>query len=299
MDLFSILIANYNNGIYFKDCFDSIIWQSYPHWEAIIVDDCSSDDSVDIIEGLIKNDNRFSLYKNEKNEGCGYTKRKCVALAKGKYCGFLDPDDIITQDAVEEMIKAHRQHPAASLINSDNLLCDENLKPVGLNPNVRKLKSGENLIDDIKISAFASFKKEAYDKTVGINEVYKKAVDHDLYLKLDEVGELDYVSKPLYKYRFNPNGISQNCNGIKANQWSILAKIEAHDRRKLIPGIYNISGKEADRLKKTWYTRELYFLRKDGEKEKLQRLLRRALTDYPSLLFKRSYIAHLVREFLK
>ncbi len=48
--LFSILIANYNNGHFFKDCYQSIIAQTYANWEAIIVDDCSSDDSVTVIK---------------------------------------------------------------------------------------------------------------------------------------------------------------------------------------------------------------------------------------------------------
>ena len=55
----SILIANYNNGRYFKQCYDSLLEQSYTNWEAIIVDDCSTDNSVDIIKQLIKGNNRF------------------------------------------------------------------------------------------------------------------------------------------------------------------------------------------------------------------------------------------------
>ena len=53
--LFSLLIANYNNGIFFKDCYDSIISQTYTNWEVIVVDDASKDNSVELIQNIIGN----------------------------------------------------------------------------------------------------------------------------------------------------------------------------------------------------------------------------------------------------
>lgn len=74
--LFSILIAQYNNGKYFEDCYKSIMAQTYPNWEAIIVDDCSTDDSVEQMRKIVGNDPRFKIFVNEENKGCGYTKRR-------------------------------------------------------------------------------------------------------------------------------------------------------------------------------------------------------------------------------
>src|SRR5690348_4514160 len=101
---FSILIANYNNGKYFKDCYDSIIAQSYNNWEAIIIDDKSTDNSIELINRLIRLDPRFKLIENDKNYGCGYTKRRCVELSSGEVCGFLDPDDALENEALEVMV---------------------------------------------------------------------------------------------------------------------------------------------------------------------------------------------------
>src|ERR1700690_716768 len=98
---FSVLIANYNNGKYFKDCYDSLISQTYNNWEEIILDYKSTDDSLEVIKTLIKEDERFKLFENEKNYGCGYTKRKCAELATGEICGFVDPDDAIVPEALE------------------------------------------------------------------------------------------------------------------------------------------------------------------------------------------------------
>ena len=65
---FSVLIAHFNNSKYFKDCYDSLLLQTSQNWEAIILDDFSNPEELENVENLIKNDNRFQLYKNKKNQ---------------------------------------------------------------------------------------------------------------------------------------------------------------------------------------------------------------------------------------
>ena len=96
---FSILIANYNNGKFFQDCYKSILQQTYHNWEVVILDDASTDNSVEVIKNIIQNDSRFRWYENEKNEGVGFTKGKLIELAEGEICGYLDPDDAILPNA--------------------------------------------------------------------------------------------------------------------------------------------------------------------------------------------------------
>lgn len=86
----SILIANYNNGHFFKDCYDSLINQTLQEFEVVVLDDCSSDDSFEVIQNIIKKDDRFKLFKNDTNRKVGFTKRKLVELANSEICGFLD-----------------------------------------------------------------------------------------------------------------------------------------------------------------------------------------------------------------
>lgn len=105
--LVSIVIPNYNRANLIGETLDSIIQQTYENWECIIVDDCSTDDSLQLIEGITKGDPRIKIFLNNNNQGVGFTKKRCIELATGDICAFVDPDDAITSDALEIMTKAH------------------------------------------------------------------------------------------------------------------------------------------------------------------------------------------------
>ena len=124
---FSILIANYNNGKFFKDCYDSILAQEYKNWETIIVDDKSTDDSVEVIKKIIGTDGRFKFYENNSNYGVGVTKAKLIELANGEVCGYLDPDDIIKPKALKSAVETLQKDPKIVLTYSRLAKCDENL----------------------------------------------------------------------------------------------------------------------------------------------------------------------------
>ena len=98
--LFSVLIANYNNGRFLQEAIDSVLAQTYSNWEVVIVDDGSTDESRRVYDQF-KEDDRIRVYYNGDNKGCGYTKKHCAKLAKGEVCGFLDPDDVILAEALE------------------------------------------------------------------------------------------------------------------------------------------------------------------------------------------------------
>jgi glycosyltransferase involved in cell wall biosynthesis len=233
MSLFSIVIANYNNGKYFKDCFESILVQTCQNFEVIIVDDASTDNSVELIQELIATDSRFSLYQNEFNKGCGYTKRRGAELVKGELFAFLDPDDAILPHALEVMIEAHDQNADCSIVYSKLFLCDDKLNITSVQEGNRKVAS-HNLnyfnIDGF-ITQFSSFKTAYYKQTEGIDASLPRAVDQDLYAKLYEKGAVHYIDEALYKYRIHQQGISTFDNRDKAFFWFWVVIINAAKRR--------------------------------------------------------------------
>jgi glycosyltransferase involved in cell wall biosynthesis len=231
--LFSILIANYNNGSFFKDCYASIISQTYQDFEVIIVDDASTDNSVEVIQNLIEDDKRFKLFFNKKNKGCGYTKKKCATLASGEICGFVDPDDAIVASALEKMVTAFIVNPNICFVSSKYYLTDLSLNIIGKGTHGEKLPFGMSYLTygNGAITHFCSFKKSSYLKTKGIDSKFKRAVDQDLYYKLEEVGCHLFLNDFLYYYRINSNSISANTNLFKAEYWHIVAKEDAFVRR--------------------------------------------------------------------
>lgn len=236
--LFSVLIANHNNAKYLMDAINSIYDQSYKKWEIILVDDGSTDNSCELYKQLEHNP-KIHIFHNDENKGCGFTKRRCVDLANGDLCGFVDSDDKITPDALSTMVAAHIDHPECSLIYSQFYYTNQFFEISHISSHQRQL-SKENTFLDMPfsgaISHFATFKTERYRQTEGIYPLLSTAVDIDLYLKLEEVGSTLFIPKPLYYYRTNTgNNISLGDNTLKAMLCDIVTRMNAFHRRGINP----------------------------------------------------------------
>lgn len=234
--LFSVLIANYNNGRFLQEAIDSVLGQTFPDWEVIIVDDASTDDSPSIYEKYAS-DGRFRIYRNEKNSGCGFTKRKCIKLAEGELCGFLDSDDALMPNALEVMVGAHAEHPECSLIYSTCYrYSGDKDADMPIWDFIGPIPEASDFLIFRKrlVSHFVSFKKAYYNRTVGIDRTLLCAEDRDLYYKLEEVGKLLHLPVPLYYYRVNNvNSVSIGTEekDIRAHHYSVCAELNAICRR--------------------------------------------------------------------
>ena len=232
---FSILIANYNNGKYFEDCYKSILLQNYENWEAVIVDDASADNSIEIIKQLIHNDSRFLLFENSKNEGVGFTKAKLIDLAKGEICGYLDPDDTLGSNALQASINTFTKNKKVVLTYSRLVKCDENLNPISEFKSAMQVPNGDACFFNcpIQIAPFVAFKKSVYEQCEKMNPEFRIAEDQDLYYKMYEKGNVKYIDQADYFYRSHQGGISQNEN--KQSSYEYWAKVifSAMKRRNL------------------------------------------------------------------
>ena len=244
--MFSILIAHYNNFEYFKQCYDSLKKQTYQDFEIIVVDDCSTDDSFEKIQNYCNGDSRVKFFQNSENKGVGFTKKRCVEEASGEICGFVDPDDALTEDAIELSVKAHNNDCIATY--SQFYLCDENLKIKKIFKKTTKVKNNNPLFFNIhfEVAHFFTFKKEAYLRTEGINPNYKVAEDIDYILKLYEIGSFQFIKKPLYLYRIHKTGLSHDETKIKIKNETWHNVILNATKRRNIKKLY---GKEVDSIK--------------------------------------------------
>ena len=258
--LFSILVANYNNGKFFKDCHNSIISQTYQNWEVIIIDDASTDNSVEIIKDIIGSDNRFKLYLNAENRGCGYTKARCVKFANGELCGFLDPDDSLIKSALEIMQREHLLNPNVSIIFSRKYICDQHLN-ILQESSIKKIPESKSYLtySQHEPEHFTTFKIKYYHETIGIDSSILRCVDQDLNFKMEEVGDIKFIEDILYNYRIHKATLS-NSGHYKAVYWHFYVIKTASDRR-------NINGEDVANNILTRYISSSFQTGKDSVKQ--------------------------------
>ncbi len=255
MELFSVIVANYNNGKYLPELIESVKSQTYTSWELIISDDKSTDDSLEIIEPYLS-DRRIKLIRHKTNMGAAAAFRSACEAATGIYVGMLGADDALLPGAIESVVSVHQKYTEASLVYTNYFQCDETLKIIRIGEISKEPIPGK-LIYNFFVSNFATFKKSKYTETEGFNPFFKRALDQDIFLKLDEVGDIVYLPEPLYLYRSNLNGISQGTNGILATQYHIQAVVHAYYRRKK-SGYNNISYREYRELLVEYCMKEIH-----------------------------------------
>lgn len=102
MQLVSIIMPAYNCERFIAEAIRSVLAQTYTDWELIIVDDCSTDNTAQIVASF--DDTRIVYQRNEKNVGAALTRNKALQIAKGHYIAFLDADDLWTPEKLEHQI---------------------------------------------------------------------------------------------------------------------------------------------------------------------------------------------------
>lgn len=263
--LFSVLIANYNDGRYLSEALDSVRQQTYENWQVVIVDDGSTDTSFEIYKAL-ENDARFKVVLNDENRGCTYTKKCCIDLADGELCGFLDADDALLPDALEIMVKIHEEKQHSSVVITRHYDCDAQMNVVG-ESRLLELKDGESYLEhaDYQPEHFVSFKKEKYNLTQGLNPHNRIGDDQELLMLLEEVGDFVVEDAFTYKYRQQPNSMIHK-RSDECIYWNARVFHEACLRRGLDPQIAvnyyldylkNVRG-EAEWLSEERTTKKIY-----------------------------------------
>lgn len=216
----SIVMPAYNVEKYIAAAIDSIILQTYTDWELIIVDDCSTDKTINIIEKYIKKDKRITLIRRERNSGgCRRPRFDAIIAAKGDYICNIDSDDTIEKSYLEKLI-TRQQETNSDIVLSKIIICNE-LQEVGKTTipkasyDLRKIMSGESAcketIGEWKISvsgwlAKASICKSYIEKecNYNFNGGFSDEVDQRKILLLaDRVA----MSDAYYFYRQQNNSI--------------------------------------------------------------------------------------------
>ncbi len=204
---FSLIMRNYNKGPYIRQAIESVLAQTVSDWELIIVDDASTDNSVEIMESYLS-DPRIRLIRHPVQRGASQAILTGAAAVRAEVFGELDSDDALLPRALERMLEAHEAHPECGFIYAQHILCDRDLKPIRLGfcrpipPDQTTLEAGGF------ISAFRTYKRKDYFRTPMHDVELESAEDKDIYHKMEEVTGIWFVPEPLYLIRQLPNSLS-------------------------------------------------------------------------------------------
>ena len=111
MELVSIIMPAYNCADFIADSIRSVLAQTYTNWELLIVDDCSTDRTAEVIASFT--DSRIRYQRNNQNRRCAYTRNEAIKIAKGRYIAFLDSDDLWLPEKLEKQIAFMQMHDYA------------------------------------------------------------------------------------------------------------------------------------------------------------------------------------------
>ena len=218
----SVVIPNYNYQDFITERIDSILMQTYPIYELIILDDCSTDNSVKVIENKIKDikDIKVRFIKNEKNSGCVFKQwKKAFELAEGDYIWIAEADDSAENNFVEEVIKGFDDknvvisYCESARIDENNMLIRE--KSDDLYDMCRTgewnssyTKDGKDeIIEHLSVTntilnvSSVMWKKQDYSEILEKATEFKVAGDWYIYYNALRNGKIAWNSKPLNYYR--------------------------------------------------------------------------------------------------
>jgi len=202
-DLVSIIMPSFNTGLYIADSIDSVIHQSYQNWELIIVDDCSADNTDQIVSSYLKDD-RVKLYKNEGNYGAAVSRNRALREAKGRWIAFLDSDDLWMPEKLEKQIKFMEDNNYYfSYTNYAEIDCDGNRNGKWISGPKKITKTG------FYNYCWPGCLTVMYDaKKVGLIQIadIKKNNDYAMWLKVCKMADCYLLDEELALYRRGRTG---------------------------------------------------------------------------------------------
>lgn len=197
MNDISIVVPVYNVERYIYQCIESILKQTYSHYQVIIVDDGSTDGSIDIASALVGNDSRFKIV-TKSNGGLSSARNFGLEFVKTKYVAFLDSDDFFELDFIEVMLNKIIEEDSDIVVCRTKLVSEsgEHIKTVGMNDNL-SMTGIDALLANLEMKKFSS---------AAWNKIYKRSL-------FDDPNNL-YLEGAYYEDRATTHNILYSCNKV-------------------------------------------------------------------------------------
>lgn len=205
--MISVIMSVYNEAEYIRDSIDSLLAQTVNDFELIIIDDCSSDDTVKIIEEY--KDERISIHMNDTNQGLTKNLNKALKMCKGDFIARMDGDDICEPDRFEKQVRYFDEHPDVYLIS-----CRMQTFGDGVRKYITPIEH-EAILDKMLINAvmphpgFMMRGNLIYDEGFEYDESLVTAQDYDFESRVAMEHRLGMIPDYALHYRLHSGQVSQ------------------------------------------------------------------------------------------
>lgn len=206
----SVITASYNYANYIGDTIQSVIDQTYTDFELIVVDDCSTDNSVEVIKSF--NDERIKLIINDQNLGLKESLKRGLKEATGEWIAFLESDDILVPDNLEKKFEIIQRYPETALVFNDvETFGEEHKRIYLLNKSAKYLQKKEyprNMFYDLgemnRILTFSTVlvKKDRLAES-DFDTPIDRFLDWWLFIHLARNNKFYYIPEKLTKWRIH------------------------------------------------------------------------------------------------
>ena len=221
--LVSIIMPNYNSAKFIKDTIDSVVAQTYQNWELIIVDDCSSDDSLEIIQQY--EDSRIRVIKNTVNSGAAISRNNAIEAANGRWIAFLDSDDLWEQNKLTTQLEFMIEKKCS--FSFTHYYFDKN------DGDLREFspKKDEYDYNDILKHCYIACPTVIYDRSI-LGKVYMpteavKREDFGCWLRiLKQNVNAHCLHKCLTTVKIHTDSVSYDKTKMIKYQWNVYRKVE-------------------------------------------------------------------------
>ena len=223
--LVSVITPTYNCEKFIGETIESVMEQNYQRWEMIIVDDCSTDHTKEVVEEYAKKDNRIKYHCLEKNSGAAVARTEAMKLAEGEYMAFLDSDDLWMKEKLHKQLAFMKKHDIAFSCTSYEQV-DEEGKP--LNKVIKTIPRTDynRLLLDCPVGNSTVMYNVAKMGKFEVPDIRKRN-DDALWLQMLKKEKYIYGMRSiLMKYRIRKDSISSNKLKVIKYHWILYRDIE-------------------------------------------------------------------------
>ena len=222
----SVLMAAYNAARYLDQAVASILSQVYTDWELLAVDDGSVDETWPLLKAWATRDARIRIFRNDRNEGLGTTRRRCLDLARGEYAGVMDSDDVALPSWLAQRVSLLDARRGVVLASGPLQLVGAREEDLGSRscegtPVVLKWR----LLFGNPIHHPSAVFRTSAARQVGGYQSQPYLEDWSLCARLSEVGQVVQEGAPQMKYRIRPESASARLGPDKSLLESVACQI--------------------------------------------------------------------------